>query len=309
MWKYIVDVKYHHLGPNVFDEGLHGVAPEPGFLNSALEAFNYIKDKPLTIETYRMVNKIAGSHFNEKMPHFIIDSKQAGSFRDGVEVNARFFPTEIFDRFITIEPFVSPFLDFDGYNVHFDGILIYQLNQIDINHNHNIKIFVNLITTLYNLLATGKIDYINGKYYYNRRPLEIVYSCEYIFEVFQFMIINKENYITAIIDERVNLLNDVTNLCSFHNENNMIVIKYNILDPEIYLEEIINHFNKTEKIDKKEIFLYQRLEWLHPFYDGQGRTDIIILQKLLKDHGYPMVEMYDPYLSTYLTVDELLEIY
>ena len=32
--------------------------------------------------------------------------------------------------------------------------------------------------------------------------------------------------------------------------------------------------------------LIQDLEWTHPFPDGQGRTDLVLLSKLLCDQGF-----------------------
>jgi hypothetical protein len=44
--------------------------------------------------------------------------------------------------------------------------------------------------------------------------------------------------------------------------------------------------------------LYQLLEWLHPFTDGQGRTDLVLLSKLLVDEGFTPAILELPYMST-----------
>lgn len=45
--------------------------------------------------------------------------------------------------------------------------------------------------------------------------------------------------------------------------------------------------------------LYQQLEWLHPFKDGQGRTDLILLSKLLVENGFNPAILHEPYFSTF----------
>jgi hypothetical protein len=50
--------------------------------------------------------------------------------------------------------------------------------------------------------------------------------------------------------------------------------------------------------------LFQMLEWLHPFYDGQGRTDIVLLNKLLCDLGFNPAILNNPYYSTHTSLDD-----
>ena len=45
--------------------------------------------------------------------------------------------------------------------------------------------------------------------------------------------------------------------------------------------------------------LYQDLEWFHPFPDGQGRTDLILLAKLLSENGFTPAILNDPYMSSF----------
>jgi hypothetical protein len=40
------------------------------------------------------------------------------------------------------------------------------------------------------------------------------------------------------------------------------------------------------------------LDWLHPFQDGQGRTDLVLLSKLLVAEGFTPAILDDPYMST-----------
>jgi len=50
--------------------------------------------------------------------------------------------------------------------------------------------------------------------------------------------------------------------------------------------------------------LFQKLEWLHPFPDGQGRTDLVLQAKLLSEEGLSPAILQNPYVSTYLPLPE-----
>lgn len=51
-------------------------------------------------------------------------------------------------------------------------------------------------------------------------------------------------------------------------------------------------------------FLYQMLEWLHPYQDGQGRTDLVLMAKLLSEEGETPAILNSPYLSTYASLQD-----
>lgn len=313
LWKYFIDGRFHSLGSQVFDEGKHhNKGPEPGYLKSVFHAFEYILTKPLTVNNYQTTHQLACAHFNKEMPDFIIDSSKGGVFRQENSMACSFFPSEIFYEIYPAVEHVMPFLYEYNDGVFFEDRLIYQFtsNNYDIHKNHEIKILIFLLMTLYDLVMKNQIDYIKGTFYYNDKPLDVVYSHEFIFNIFEHMFYGKINYVEMKINERVQLLNKTTNFCKFERRGLLIYTEYNTPNPGPYVENLINEFNKIEKKTKRDIFsLYQQLEWLHPFTDGQGRTDIVILQKLLYENNLPMVMMYDPYLSSYLTIDELLEIY
>lgn len=50
--------------------------------------------------------------------------------------------------------------------------------------------------------------------------------------------------------------------------------------------------------------LYQDLEWLHPFPDGQGRTDLLLLSKITTDYGLHPPILDEPYASSILPFKE-----
>lgn len=45
--------------------------------------------------------------------------------------------------------------------------------------------------------------------------------------------------------------------------------------------------------------LYQMLEWVHPFPDGQGRTDLVLQAMLLSEVGANPAILEEPYYSSY----------
>ena len=53
--------------------------------------------------------------------------------------------------------------------------------------------------------------------------------------------------------------------------------------------------------------LYAELEWLHPWIDGQGRADLILLSTLLTREGLHPVILNEPYFSTTNTVESWLD--
>lgn len=50
--------------------------------------------------------------------------------------------------------------------------------------------------------------------------------------------------------------------------------------------------------------LFQNLEWLHPFPDGQGRTNLLLLGKLLCEHGFNPAILEFPYFSSFNSLGE-----
>jgi fido (protein-threonine AMPylation protein) len=74
--------------------------------------------------------------------------------------------------------------------------------------------------------------------------------------------------------------------------------------------EDLNEKLKNVYLDKdRQIFLdekidaiadlFQLLEWLHPFFDGQGRTDLVLMAKLLSEQGFNPTILDQPYTSTW----------
>ncbi len=53
--------------------------------------------------------------------------------------------------------------------------------------------------------------------------------------------------------------------------------------------------------------IYQDLEWIHPFPDGQGRVDIVLLNWLLCKYGFNPAILVDPYMSSVSTLGNWIQ--
>jgi hypothetical protein len=68
-----------------------------------------------------------------------------------------------------------------------------------------------------------------------------------------------------------------------------------------YNKKIQNCSNRDEKI-ATIADLYQMLEWTHPFFDGQGRTDLIVLATELVKHELSPAILEEPYSSSFCSL-------
>lgn len=78
-------------------------------------------------------------------------------------------------------------------------------------------------------------------------------------------------------------------------------INKKLKDPN--LDESLRKVLMNQKLDLIA-YLYQALEWVHPFPDGQGRTDLVVLSKLLCEEGFNPPILDDPYISTFAPFSE-----
>lgn len=75
---------------------------------------------------------------------------------------------------------------------------------------------------------------------------------------------------------------------------------------ELKIQEASKENSKEDKL-KAISELYAILEWLHPFEDGQGRTDLVLQCKLLCDEGFNPAILDNPYTSSFTTPADSLE--
>jgi len=123
----------------------------------------------------------------------------------------------------------------------------------------------------------------------------------------------KLDRINSHIENRSQALGLSEPIAILGNYSNLIYIHYRTENKK--LEEIVRRLFQeyTEKMaaakssDEKIEYiadLYQVLEWLHPFPDGQGRTDLIFLAKELVAAGLNPPILEQPYFSSWAHLDD-----
>jgi hypothetical protein len=285
-WKQIYDAKWQKHGPLVFDKGLHGGHIEPGYYQSILNAHQFAEKhlcEPLTINFYRKLHQVACAHFKgaENSTHF--ESEKAGTFRTCEVSQTLFGLIELYNFYEKDSQKMHPRI-FNEYS----EIKTKPLVWYDNDDKKRIE----------TLLNRGQIHIIT---YDNFQKIDKVVLKAFD-DLSQYTEMSKQVFGAAAYPGIQIIKN---NLC----------LCYPLKNLETSLEMIFNHFNQkiseiqqeAEDINDKDerklrliADLYQKLEWLHPFIDGQGRTDLILLSKLLSEHGFNPAILDEPYVSSYV---------
>jgi hypothetical protein len=83
---------------------------------------------------------------------------------------------------------------------------------------------------------------------------------------------------------------------TYHEKMDAINLKLQKASSEGEIEQLFQE--KIESIAK----LYQILEWLHPFTDGSGRTNLVVQAKLLSEQGLNPAILDEPYFANWSTL-------
>ncbi len=306
-WKQLYDGKYHHFGPEVFDRDLHGNGAEPGFYDSALKAFEFAKShltEKLSVEFYCNLHKEACKHFKGTENRTQMEALKTGQFRS-VEERVK----------CTFE-------------------LRAMLKVFDVQNNREeiISEYCILRNTyggeIVKICADGTT--LKDK---NKWAREFTITAADAREI--------ENLIQEKFHTAKETLNEWSNnpivkkaIPDVSLRGNTLRIDYS--DPrwhgfsfDIVIPQLFEAFNQTlseineelihtspkerEKIDslveRKLILivdLYQKLEWLHPYPDGQGRADLLLLSKLLSENGFTPAILDEPYMSSFSSREDWL---
>ncbi len=299
-WKQLYDGKFHAFGPKVFDEGLHGSQTEPGFYESAHKAFNFAKlhlKEKLSVEFYCNLHKEACSHFKGSKNNTNMEAWEAGHFRDN-SFSCRF---KIGDMLtvggINDERKKKLIAEFVEARQYFGDKVVKKLKErlaMDKSmkgfcENFSItpeevqeidNLVQNKFKTLQETLNSIKLDSILTSAVpgisLNGALLYLAYA-----------------YLTPVSFEKV-----IAHLFEAFNQN---LAK---IDKEIVACE----HDKIDGLAEKKLVLiddlYETLEFFHPFPDGQGRTDLLLLAKLLSENGFTPTILDEPYMSSYSSRDE-----
>jgi hypothetical protein len=331
-WKQIIDFDCHKYGHEVFDKGLHGGSIEPGFYNSLVEgcqfATEHLTEQP-TVRFYQDLNIRLCQHF-KKLPQngVQMEASEAGTFRETYSsstfnTNQKEFYQKVnvedclFGKFEEFEKMIGEMeLSWEGKGKKLIDIYIkrpffeiidnpnfskeeksWAREQMNIWVNKPKEEFLEGIK-IKTLQACANLDavenvykeklneinrFINNVYseIHEKVPTYITYvnSGRWTVQYSQIKPEDNERITGKLFDrynEKINQINDQ-------------------LDKAVNLEEI-THL-KDQKLNQIAE-LYQLLEWLHPFPDGQGRTDLVLLAKLLTDQGFTPAILETPYLSS-----------
>jgi hypothetical protein len=320
-WKQIIDGEFHEFGPLVFDEGLHGGDKEPGFFESLKSGCNFasehLKEK-LSIDFYKQLHKKLCAHFKGKETNTEMDAKEIGMFRSdstgckpsiknafGNETMEHYFYSEIYK--FSISPNLN--LSVEEKNKRYRNIIDEWLFEAEFNSSGITR-----------WLADWKSKLDGDKNISETISQKYQKSFEWVKEwraCWESKCVELNKYMQAISTEL-----DIKQFVSVSIYTDVIKVNY-LIDYPFLLEKIVKIFfddynNKIDGINKRiascdnqDIIkiaveekigviadLFQRLEWLHPFKDGQGRTDLVLQAKLLSEEGAHPAILMKPYTST-----------
>ncbi len=277
-WKTVIDVSDQHLGPLCYEKGSHGGPTEPGYLASCYDAIGFASScRDIGLTEYKMVHRYACQHFGGKVQ--LVDVKGAGHF--GRVVETVFNPP--YDGWETQSQCCSKL------------ILPRDFTKGDARDCDWVPILRAASLTRQEIFRDAPID-----------P-----SC----------LRKIEQQLTPVVDE-IEALSKLLGLespiaqlqlISKNRADLTILLSYLVNRAESLesiVEKIFEHFKRqvaTEDPEKKLkaiAWLYQALEWLHPFPDGQGRTDLILLSTVLSQHGFHPVILRLPYISSFTTLEQ-----
>ncbi len=271
-WKQIIDGCYQHHGKMVFDKGLHGGHIEPGYLKGVETASRFaveaLATHNLTVALYKQIQAIACSHFNRLEDSGTPGKEAIGTFRPSGNGPRS---TVVFKKWSKGE---LPFPGIDRF-------------------------------LLLGFLDRGlRGDKLISEYNYCKD--------ESIKPLAQGPLLDRFIRLHQEWKERVETFGRSTKIPSFEREIDVIFVDYRAdkYDFDKGTQDFLEAFNAQidaagpeEKL-RLVAKLFQDLDWQHAFLDGQGRTDLIVLNVLLCKYGFNPGILDEPYFATYHTLDE-----
>lgn len=296
-WQQVFDGQYHQFGKRVFDEGLHGKVKEQGFYDSAKKAHDYAKanlGEPLTISFYKQLHAIACAHFKGRENNTGMNAANVGKFRNAAKsiscrVSFRDF-IKFYDTRYKQDPLREELIE--------DFMTLKDCSSLSVCEIKEKR----YLETLKEKRRIEHIDYDMFDYFNSILETGLSKLTKHIEQEQQS------------IDSALPTIEIINTLIYFYYENknnfDQIVDKlftnYNCRVMEIN-SEILKGADEQEGKEKKIRLiadLFQKLEWLHAFPDGQGRTDLILQNKLLAEQGSNPPVLDEPYVSTFAPLDD-----
>lgn len=313
-WKQVYDGKYHSYGPDVFDEGLHEKNVEPGYFASIKKATEYVGEhlgEPLILAHYKKIHELACSHFPQLNPIVInVTKENIDRFRNTSVSCYRNVVHDVYEELDSIQ--------FKNRKKHFSQLhgirwSLFLDDKIELQTGSKVELATIPDDCKQRLVKAygSKVDVAgilkNGNPYLE----EVITST------------NAVNLQLKGVQEKLGLTEPFASLkINAAGEETIVNVSYLQSDPEEIekiLQLLFQEYNQqmqalpapkdrnTEENKYALTFvaeLFQNLEWLHPFFDGQGRTDLVLLSQLLVENGFNPAILYMPYLSTFEPLDK-----
>lgn len=283
-WMQIIDGKYHQWGPMVFDEALHKGKKEPGFFASLKEGCNFAADhltEAPSIEFYKSLHKKLCSHFKGKETNTVMSVEETGKFRTE-SCRCR---ESIYSKEFNAEAFI-----------HSGNVELYKVR--DVLKEHFTGDFTEQYQSICNNYPASKEWLDHWDCLWDKRVKEVDL---YIKQTCQELGIKKIANLS-----KVGHLIYVDYLCNDPDEIESIAkILFERYQRQIKEINARPQDSQTQKQKVRVIAdLYQLLEWLHPFPDGQGRTDLVLMAKHLSEQLSNPAILKEPYSSTFSTLTD-----
>lgn len=312
-WKQIFDGQYHKWGAKVFDKGLHKRRiKEPGFYQSALNAFNFASEhlsEPLTVDFYCSLHQKACAHFQGRANSTLMKAEDAGKFRE-CRVGTNFSVYYLLQFYLNEHP------------SKYDDRALKEYGRLGVFGRDEIERKMNIETALKENIECHK-KYPRTKwpkYHYSSNvyvELDEIFYKKILDPLKSYIDSQKESNLGHFLPTlNLEYINSTTSLeftyakvDNFNTAASAYFAKFNEYIAEIN-HQIQSGEDKGPLMEKKlqEIAaLYQKLEWCHPFKDGQGRTDLILLSKLLTENGFTPAILNEPYMSTFSSLTDWCE--
>ncbi len=333
-WKQVIDGRFHRYGKMVFDEGLHDGETEKGFFESLEKAHAFVQEhlgKPLSTTFYKDLHKIACAHFKGKENNTLMNAEKTGYFRGPdspknlcarvtlesilslkeKQINKK-LSTAMEDLFAENFKGIRPSLRIqalvDLASPRKDRHSCIDILDLIVKENFSRNYPVNL--EKYNKFI-NELKYEFTDKYKNRLIDNFKKINNYIIKLFSGKSDSKYSDVTALM---------LLDYCPTAFYNCRCIEKHEKIVKDLFekycqsIKEINRKIGEAtlseeiEELKKKKISviarLFQALEWLHPFEDGQGRTDLLLLAKLLTEEGWNPPILEDPYISTWSLPEE-----
>lgn len=321
-WKQILDGKHHKYGKWVYDKGLHKGPIEPGYLNGVEAGCQFFTDRfsqDLDVALYRGIHHEACAHFKGIETQTVCGVERVDEYR--TEIGKCFCP-----------PYVTEWEELrKRLNELQQHVTIFDTVE-KLPSNEHLKALAKsrdwVIANIDSSLSSKTDEDLGDILYEKIRDMKEV----------QYLVAEKQEEV--LLQEFVSIASRLTLDKPFvkcwpeQGHNNELYIFYEpSTELDKVIEKLLNEFNKNLEVLQKKCYekihsqmtpefliqlkddyqnkvisliarLYAELEWAHPWIDGQGRTDLILLNGLLCREGLHPCILNEPYYSTGSTIQD-----